>query len=93
MRRKIDKGIAEPGLLAHVLAAKYLDHLPLYRQAQQLARQGITIATSTLGGWVSQTAGLLAPLYDELTRHAWESGYIQYHLFARGDMQKARCKP
>ncbi len=77
MRRKIDKGIAEPGLLAHVLAAKYLDHLPLYRQAQQLARQGITIATSTLGGWVNQTAGLLAPLYDELTRHARESGYVQ----------------
>ncbi len=75
--RPIDKGIAEPRLLAHVVAAKYLDHMPLYRQAQQMARQGITIATSTLGGWVSQTADLLTPLYDELTRKARESGYVQ----------------
>ena len=75
--RPIDKGIAEPGLLAHVVASKYLDHMPLYRQAQQLARQGITIATSTMGDWVRQTADLLVPVYDALIEEARTSGYIQ----------------
>jgi transposase len=58
--RPIDKGIAEAGLLANVLVEKFLDHLPLYRQLQRFARQGITISPSTIGGWVAQTADLLA---------------------------------
>ena len=49
--RPIEKGMAEPSLLAHVVIEKYVDHLPLYRQAQRLRRQGITLAESTLGDW------------------------------------------
>ncbi len=75
--RPIEKGIAEAGLLAHTVVSKYEDHLPLFRQARMLARQGITVSESTLGGWVSQTADLLTPLYDELARQARASGYIQ----------------
>lgn len=75
--RPIEKGIAEAGLLAHTVVSKFEDHLPLYRQARMLARQGITVSESTLGGWVSQTADLLAPIYDELARQARASGYIQ----------------
>ena len=75
--RPIDKAIAEAGLLAQTLIEKYLDHLPLYRQMQRLARQGITIASSTMGGWVAQTADLLVPLYEAMAREARAGAYIQ----------------
>ena len=75
--RPVDKGLAEPALLAHVVIEKYVDHLPLYRQVQRFTRRGITLALSTLGDWISSTADLLAPLYDALVREALASGYIQ----------------
>jgi transposase len=57
-------GLAGPGLLAHVVTAKYADHTPLFRQVGQLARSGVTLAESTLGDWVAGCAGLLDPLYQ-----------------------------
>src|SRR5262249_45304537 len=47
----IAKGLCGPGLLAHVVTAKFADHVPLHRLAGQLARSGVTIARSTLGDW------------------------------------------
>ena len=58
----IPKGLCGPGLLAHAVTAKYADHVPLHRLAGQLARSGVKIARSTLGGWMARAAGLLAPL-------------------------------
>jgi transposase len=75
--RPVDKGMAEPGLLAHVTIEKYVDHLPIYRQAQRFRRQGITIPESTLGGWIAATADLLLPLYDVLKTEVIASGYLQ----------------
>ena len=66
--RPIERGIAGPGLLAHVLVAKYADHLPLYRQAEIYAREGIDLDRSTLADWVGRTAALLRPLIDTLAR-------------------------
>lgn len=57
--RPIARGLAGPGLLAHVLVAKYADHLPLYRQAQIYARQGIELDRSTLADWVGDCSRLL----------------------------------
>jgi transposase len=57
------KGLCGPGLLAHVIAAKFADHTPLHRLAGQLARSGVAVARATLGDWLSQAAGLLGPLY------------------------------
>ncbi|MDF1807679.1 IS66 family transposase, partial [Hyphomonas sp.] len=57
------------GLLAHVLVCKYADHLPLYRQSQIFARDGLDIGRSTLAGWVGQSAGLLEPLAEAIGRH------------------------
>ena len=48
--RVIDRGLAGPGLLAHVLVSKFSDHLPLYRQSEIYARQGVEIERSTLAG-------------------------------------------
>ena len=62
----IDKGIPTTGLLAHVLIAKYLDHLPLYRQEAQFGRAGLAIPQSTLAQWVGQMGVALQPLVDAL---------------------------
>jgi transposase len=60
----IARGLCGPGLLAHVITAKFADHTPVHRLAEQLARSGVTIAESTLGGWLAAAASLLKPLYD-----------------------------
>ena len=57
--RPIARGIAGPGLLAHVLVAKYGDHLPLYRQSQIYAREGVELERSTLAEWVGGASRLL----------------------------------
>ncbi len=65
----IRRGRATAGLLAHVLVAKYADHLPLYRQSEIYARSGVELQRSTLADWVGQSAALLRPLLDALARH------------------------
>jgi len=62
----IDKGLATCGLLAQVLVAKYLDHLPLYRQEHIFERAGLAIARSTLAQWVGECGVQLQPLVDAL---------------------------
>ncbi len=59
----IPKGLCGPGLLAHVITAKFADHTPLHRLATQLARSGVAVARTTLGDWLRQAADLLEPLY------------------------------
>ena len=65
----IQRGLATPALLAHVLVAKYADHCPLYRQAEIYARAGVELDRSTLADWVGQSARLLRPLVDALGAH------------------------
>ncbi len=62
----IDKGLPTAGLLAQVLVAKYLDHLPLYRQEAIFERAGHAIARSTLAQWVGECGVQLQPLVDAL---------------------------
>jgi len=67
--RPIDRGLAGPGLLAHVLVSKFADHLPLYRQAEIYERSGLDLDRSTLADWVGEASGLLTPLVDALRRY------------------------
>jgi transposase len=60
--RPIAKGMASPGLLAHVLVSKYCDHTPIYRQSQIFARHGVEIERSTLANWVGGACWWLEPL-------------------------------
>jgi transposase len=60
----INKGLPGPGLLAHVITEKYVDHLPLNRQEQRLARAGVELSRSTLCDWMAGGAKVLEPLYD-----------------------------
>jgi transposase len=67
--RVIDRGLAGPGLLAHVLVSKYADHLPLYRQAEIYQREGIELDRSTLADWVGGVSRTLRPLVDAVKKH------------------------
>ena len=69
----IAKGLCGPGLLAHVVTAKYADHVPLNRLAQQLGRAGVRIARSTLGDWVQGAADLLRPLVGLMHKRLLQS--------------------
>ncbi len=64
--RLIKGGLPTEAMVAYVLAAKYAWHLPLYRQAQILLSQGITIERATLAFWVGYAAAELKPLYLRL---------------------------
>lgn len=75
--RPIDRGLAGPGLLAHILTGKYSDHLPLYRQSEIFAREGIELERSTLAGWVGGAARTLEPLVDAL--QAYVLGAVKLH--------------
>jgi transposase len=67
--RPIARGMAGPGLLAHVMVSKYCDHAPLYRQSGIYAREGVHIDRSTMAGWVDQGDALLDPLVAALGRY------------------------
>lgn len=64
--RIVEGGIPTEALIAQVLVSKYADHLPLYRQAQIYARQGIQLDRSTLADWVGRAAWYLRPLRDQV---------------------------
>jgi transposase len=64
--RIVEGGIPTEALVAQVLVSKYADHLPLYRQAQIYARQGIQLDRSTLADWVGRAAWYLRPLRDHI---------------------------
>lgn len=74
--RVIPGGQAGPGLLAHVLLSKYVDALPLYRQARMLERLGPAFTRQALGRWVEHGAGLLRPVYLALQKAVTRSGYV-----------------
>ena len=67
--RPIERGLAGPGLIAHVMVSKYCDHLPLYRQSQIYAREGIDLDRSTLADWGGGGSALLEPLVRAVGRY------------------------
>jgi len=71
--RPIDRGLAGPGPLAHVLVAKYSDHLPLYRQSEIYEREGIELDRSTLADWVGGASRTLRPLVEALKKYVLSS--------------------
>jgi transposase len=74
--RPIEKGLAGPGLLSHVLVSKYADHLPLYRLEDIFARHGVKLSRQTMSDWVSQCSALLAPVVTEMARQQMRAPVI-----------------
>lgn len=65
------RGRATPSLLAMIVVSKYLDHLPLYRQSEIYAREGVELPRSTLTDYVGQVAWLLAPIAKAIRDHVF----------------------
>jgi transposase len=74
--RAIDRGLVGPGLLAHILVAKYADHLPLYRQSEIYAREGVDLDRSTMADWVGGASRMLEPLVEVLRRHVMSTATL-----------------
>jgi transposase len=74
--RPLPKVIAGEGLLAQIIIDKYIDHLPLHRQMQRFERAGVKLPYSTLTDWVSETCGLLTPLFNALKVEVLQSSYL-----------------
>jgi transposase len=72
----VEAGLPTEATVAQVLVAKYADHLPLYRQAQIYARQGIDLDRSTLADWVGKAAFLLRPVHERLFEWLTASGKL-----------------
>jgi len=69
----IARGRAGARLLAHIVVSKYDDHLPLYRQVEIFAREGVNLETSTLSGWIGATTAVLYPLIEALAAEVMAS--------------------
>jgi len=74
--RLIEGGLPTEALVAHVLVSRYADHLPLYRQAQILARQGVVLERSTLAFWVGYAAAEIAPVVAWLRERVLASARV-----------------
>lgn len=92
----IEKSLAGAGLLAHVVVAKYVDHLPLYRLSRIFLREGVDVARATLCGWVADVATALTPIGDQLRREITAANYLHTDdtpvtiLEAQGGSRKGR---
>jgi transposase len=74
----LERGLAAPGLLAHILVSKYCDHLPLYRLEQIFAqRHGLNLPRQTLARWVELAADWLRPIYEHIKTGVLADGYVQ----------------
>src|SRR5260370_40853712 len=62
--RLIESGMASTALVSHVVVSKFAWYLPLYRQVQILAGQGVHLDRATLAGWVKRAAWWLKSLYE-----------------------------
>ena len=72
----IEKGLAAPGLIAHVIVSRFCDHMPYYRQAKMLRRAGIELSRSTQSDISAQSAQALLPLYDLMVKEVLASRVI-----------------
>ena len=73
----VEKGMAGPGLLAHVAVSKYGDHLPLHRQESIFARQGVELSRQTMCDWMRQCAELVSPLVGLMKERVLSSKVVQ----------------
>jgi transposase len=74
--KAIARGKATFATLAHVIVAKFDHHLPLYRQSEMMAAQGVDIDRSTLAGWSGQAAGLLDPIISRIREEGLKASKI-----------------
>lgn len=72
----IAKSFVGASLLAHLMASKYIDHLPIYRQLQMFSRQKIILEDNTVNNWFRQGCNLIEPLYQAHERQVFSTKYL-----------------
>lgn len=72
----LEKSIAGPSLLTHLLVSKFVDHQPVYRQLEIFKRQNITINHSTVSGWIKDAVALVEPVYNLHCKEVLNSNYL-----------------
>lgn len=88
----IPRSLAAPGLLAYVLVSKFADHIPLHRLEGIVARQGVTLARSTLCGWVEACATLLSVLVEAMAKDARKAHCIAMDATGVLVQDKEKCR-
>jgi transposase len=74
----LERSIATPGLVAQILVAKYVDHLPLYRQQSiYRSRHGVELSRQLMGQWIDVAADWLKPIYQKIRREVLAGHYVQ----------------
>jgi len=88
--------IADVSLLAGMLVDKFVYHLPLYRQHQRMAQEGIKLSRATLTNWFLRTIPLLEPIYQAQLKNilrsrvlAMDETPIKAGRKSKGKMQQA----
>ena len=72
----IPGSMATPGLLAYILTAKFVDHIPFYRQEQQFARLGVDISRTNMSNWAIKVAKACQPLLNLCKEEVLEGNYV-----------------
>jgi len=90
--KPIEKGLAGPGLLARVMVNKFCDHLPLHRQEQIFAREGLDLSRSTLCDWVRQCHELGKHVVEAMWEDALLSDYVAVDATGVLVQQKEKCR-
>lgn len=72
----LEKSIAGPSLLTHLLVGKFVDHQPVYRQLEIFKRQQVTINHSTVSGWIKEAVALIEPVYNLHSKEVLNSNYL-----------------
>jgi transposase len=72
----IPRAMAGASVIAHVAMSKYADHLPLYRQAEIYARDGVDLDRGLLAEWIGRSAALIRPLADRIANHVMAGSVI-----------------
>jgi len=92
LERPIPKGLAGPGLLAHVLVSKYADHLPLSRLENIFARQGLPFAKSTMCQWIEGCHELAHGIVTAMWKELLACPYVAVDATGVLVQSKERCK-
>jgi transposase len=74
--RLIEGGLPTEALIAHIMIAKYADHMPLYRQWQGFMRSGVTLDRSVLADWVGRASFHLTPIVARMAEIIKQSGKL-----------------
>ena len=73
----VERGNVGEGFMSEIIISKWIDHLPIYRQRKMMARQGLTLAESTINGWISHVLDKTVVLYDAIVKKALSGDYLQ----------------